>query len=54
MTTVPAIDIVMSLVLLALGAHLSVRGAAKVFRAASLMYGKRITLPEIWRWLRAA
>lgn len=27
--------------------------AAKVFRTGILLYGKRITLPEIWRWLRA-
>jgi len=28
--------------------------AARIFRVGTLMYGKRATLPEIWRWLRAA
>ncbi|MAD52203.1 MAG: ABC transporter permease [Candidatus Marinimicrobia bacterium] len=27
--------------------------AGKIFRTALLMYGKRATLPEIWRWVRA-
>ena len=27
--------------------------AGKIFRTALLMYGKRATLPEIWRWNRA-
>ncbi len=27
--------------------------AGKIFRTALLMYGKRATLPEIWRWIRA-
>ncbi len=26
--------------------------AGKIFRTALLMYGKRATLPEIWRWIR--
>lgn len=34
--------------------YLVVRAAARIFRAASLMYGKRVTLPELVRWLRAA
>jgi ABC-2 type transport system permease protein len=54
MAKVPVVDVVVSLVLLAASAYLSVRGAAKVFRAASLMYGKRIRLSEVVRWLRAA
>lgn len=28
--------------------------AARIFRVGTLMYGKRATLPEIWRWVRAA
>ena len=31
----------------------SIRLAAKVFRTGILLYGKRITLPEIFRWMRA-
>ena len=27
--------------------------AGKIFRTALLMYGKRATLPEIWRWIRS-
>jgi len=27
--------------------------AGKIFQTALLMYGKRATLPEIWRWIRA-
>ena len=51
---VPAIDVVISIVLLVAGIYFSIKGAAKVFRAGSLMYGKRPSLPEIWRWLREA
>jgi ABC-2 type transport system permease protein len=47
-------DIVISLSLLVLSAYASVRAAAKIFRAASLLYGKRPTLPEIFRWMREA
>jgi ABC-2 type transport system permease protein len=54
MANVPVIDIVVSLVILAVSAYLSVHSAAKIFRAASLMYGKRIRLAEVVRWLRAA
>lgn len=28
--------------------------AARIFRVGTLMYGKRATLPELWRWVRAA
>lgn len=52
LTEVPTIDIIITLCLLAASAYLSVRGAAKIFRAAALMYGKRITGPEVVRWLR--
>jgi len=33
--------------------YASIRLAAKVFRTAILLYGKRITLPEIVRWIKA-
>ncbi len=26
--------------------------AAKVYRVGMLMYGKRATIPEVWRWIR--
>jgi ABC-2 type transport system permease protein len=30
------------------------KAASRIFRASALMYGKRATLPELWRSLRAA
>ncbi len=51
---VPVTDILVSVVMLILGIYLAVKGAAKMFRASSLMYGKRPSLPEIIRWLREA
>jgi ABC-2 type transport system permease protein len=53
-SVVPLVDIVISLLLLTAGIFFIVRGAAKIFRTGSLMYGKRITGKEIWRWLRQA
>jgi ABC-2 type transport system permease protein len=52
--TVPAIDVVISIVIGVVAIYFALRGAARVFRAATLMYGKRPTLPELVRWLRAA
>ncbi len=52
LTSIPVIDIVVSLCLLLGSAYLAVGGAARIFRAAALMYGKRFTLPELARWLR--
>lgn len=51
---VPVTDVLISIGTLMLGIYLAVKAAAKVFRAASLMYGKRPSLPEIFRWLREA
>jgi ABC-2 type transport system permease protein len=28
--------------------------AARIYRVGMLMYGKRATLPEVWRWVRQA
>jgi ABC-2 type transport system permease protein len=28
--------------------------AAKIFRVGILSYGKRPTIPELWRWLKVA
>jgi ABC-2 type transport system permease protein len=25
--------------------------AAKIYRVGMLMYGKRATIPELWRWI---
>ena len=51
---VPVVDIVASLAIGAISIYFALRGTARIFRAASLMYGKRPTLPELVRWLRAA
>ena len=51
---VPPADIVISMVIGVLSIYGALRGAARIFRAAALIYGKRPTLPEIVRWLRAA
>ena len=46
-------EIVGTIVVLAVTLIFTIRAAARIFRTAILMYGKRPTLPEIWRWLRA-
>jgi len=51
---VPLVDIVGSILIGVISVYIALRAASKIFRAASLMYGKRATLPEIVRWLRAA
>ena len=51
---VPAIDIVASIALGVVSIYAVQRASSRIFRAASLMYGKRPTLPELVRWLRAA
>jgi ABC-2 type transport system permease protein len=51
--TPPFWQIALSIVLTAGTVWLLFRGAAKVFRVGILMYGKRPTIPEIWRWARS-
>lgn len=51
---VPVMDVVASIVIGSVSVYFALRAASKIFRAASLMYGKRATLPEVIRWLRAA
>jgi ABC-2 type transport system permease protein len=51
-TDVPTLDVVLSIAIGIAAIYGALRGAAKIFRAASLMYGKRPTLPELIRWLR--
>jgi ABC-2 type transport system permease protein len=50
---VPPIDIVLSLAIDAAAIYVALRGASRIFRAATLMHGKRATLPEFLRWMRA-
>jgi ABC-2 type transport system permease protein len=47
---VPWWEVIASLILLALFIYLLMRFAAKVFEVGLLMYGKSVTLKEIWRW----
>jgi ABC-2 type transport system permease protein len=53
-TQIPWIDVGISVAGLIVAIYLAVRAAAKMFRAAALMYGKRPSLAEIFRWLREA
>ena len=48
----PAWQIVLSISLMLAAIALLFVGAARVFRVGILMYGKRPTLPEIFRWVR--
>jgi ABC-2 type transport system permease protein len=50
---VPIVDIVLSIALGIMAVYLGLKATAKIFRAATLMYGKRPTLPELIRWLRS-
>jgi ABC-2 type transport system permease protein len=51
---VPLVDIIASIVIGGVAVYAFLRGAVKIFRAATLMYGKRPTLPELIHWLRAS
>ena len=51
---IPWVDVGISIVILLVSIYLAVRGAAKIFRAAALMFGKRPGMGEILRWLREA
>lgn len=46
-------QILMTLSVMLLSVFGSIHLAAKIFRTGILLYGKRITLPEIIRWIRA-
>jgi ABC-2 type transport system permease protein len=51
---VPMVDLLISAAVLVVAIYFALIGAARIFRAATLMYGKRPNLPELVRWLRAA
>lgn len=52
--TPPWWEIVLSISINALAIVFLVWIASRVYRIGMLMYGKRATIPEIWRWLRQA
>lgn len=45
-------ELILSLVLLAAAIFVTLKGAAKVYRTGILMYGKKASWKEIFRWLR--
>ena len=51
---VPWWEVPLTFVILIVSVYLALRLGGKLFRLGSLMYGKRPTVPEIWRWLRQA
>jgi ABC-2 type transport system permease protein len=47
-----ALQISSTILILSISVYGSIRMAAKIFKTAILLYGKRVTLPEIYRWIR--
>jgi len=54
LTNVPALDVGVSLGVLAASIPLAFWAGARLFRASLLMYGKRLSLRQMWRALREA
>lgn len=54
MTVAPvgALDITIALISVALGAVCTVLIASRIYRTGLLMYGKRPSIREVWRWVR--
>jgi ABC-2 type transport system permease protein len=50
---VPVVDIIATIIIGGASVYLALRAITRIFRAATLMYGKRPTLPEFMRWLKA-
>lgn len=46
-------QILATILVLVVSVYLSIRMAAKLFKTGILLYGKRITLPEIIKWVKA-
>src|SRR5687768_9986365 len=51
---VPGWDVALSLISVAAGSYIAVWLAARIYRTGTLTYGKRPTMCELARWLRAA
>ncbi|WP_077620314.1 ABC transporter permease [Bacillus sinesaloumensis] len=49
----PWIEIMISLVILAISIWLCMKLAGKIFKTGILMYGKNATPKEIWKWIRS-
>jgi ABC-2 type transport system permease protein len=52
LTSVPAWQIILSVVLMSITIGVVVWISSRIYRVGILMYGKRPNLPEIMRWLR--
>jgi len=52
--TPPVWQIALSMLLLVATAGTMLVLAARVYRIGILMYGKRLTVPEVWRWMQRA
>jgi ABC-2 type transport system permease protein len=52
LAAVPTSELLLSIALLALGALAAMVAAARLYRTALLMYGKRPSVAEIFRWIR--
>ena len=50
----PAWQVAISSLLSVATIALLLKATAKIFRAGLLATGKRPTIPELWRWLKAA
>lgn len=48
-----AVQVLGTILLMMVSVYLSIRMAAKLFKTGILLYGKRVTLPEIIRWIKA-
>jgi ABC-2 type transport system permease protein len=53
LTSVPPMELVLSLTLMVLALLACVWLAARIYRTGILMYGKKPTWGELWRWIRA-
>ena len=50
----PLWQILLGIALMVLSIYLAVSFSARVFRVGILMYGKRPSLPEVFKWYRSA
>jgi ABC-2 type transport system permease protein len=48
---VPALELILSMLLLILGFFATTWLSAKIYRTGILMYGKKTSYKEIWKWL---
>jgi ABC-2 type transport system permease protein len=49
---VPYFDLIISIILLIISFILSTLLAAKIYKTGILMYGKKVTYRELWKWLK--